>query len=166
MENNVITCTVTPVERPRRKMLLLYSERAVDYFTFCEEKGCEWEGLLNSIPAKMDTAALVELPPFLQKEGKSAVAAGVELPIDWNGQTPEGYELAELPPCVMLYFQTAPYQGEENFPAAINAAVLALERYEPKPYGYEFDDCLGPKLNFGGECKTGARLAVSVRKLK
>ena len=166
MENNVITCTVTPVERPRRKMLLLYSERATDYFTFCEEKSCEWEGLLNSIPSKIETAALAELPPFLQKAGKSAVAAGVELPLDWDGHIPEGYELVELPPCVMLYFQSAPYPGEENFPAAINAAFQALEHYDPRPYGYEFADSLGPKLNLGGDCKTGARLAVPVRKLK
>ena len=61
METKELICMVTPVERPKRKLLFLRSVNATDYFSFCEEKGCEWDGLLNSIPEKFDTAALLEL---------------------------------------------------------------------------------------------------------
>ena len=43
------TLTVTAVERPARKLILVRSVRATEYLSFCEEMGCEWDGLLNSI---------------------------------------------------------------------------------------------------------------------
>lgn len=56
------TITVQAMERPARKMILLRSKQATDYFSFCEEQGCEWDGLLNSIAEKLDTAACLTLP--------------------------------------------------------------------------------------------------------
>lgn len=71
-------CTVTPVERSKRKLVYLPSHAATGYFDYCEEMGCEWEGLLNSIPEKFDSAALIELPDFLRLEGESKIASGFE----------------------------------------------------------------------------------------
>ena len=97
-------CTVTPVNRPKRKLIYLTSKSATDYLSYCEEVGCDWEGLLNSIREKFDTAALIDLPDSLQENGISKIAAGVEVPIDYNKALPDGYEVAKLPECVMLYF--------------------------------------------------------------
>jgi Transcriptional regulator containing an amidase domain and an AraC-type DNA-binding HTH domain len=58
------TVTVTVVERPARKLIFL-RHNATDYFTACEEVGCDWEGIYNSIPEKFDTAAGGRLPLFL-----------------------------------------------------------------------------------------------------
>ncbi|MGI6659693.1 MAG: hypothetical protein ACOX4N_09885 [Dethiobacteraceae bacterium] len=33
--------TVTVIERPARKLILLRSKKATDYFSYCEEKGCD-----------------------------------------------------------------------------------------------------------------------------
>ena len=63
-------CTVTPMNRPKRKLIYLTSNSATDYLSYCEEVGCDWEGLLNSIHEKFDTAALIDLPGFLQEESK------------------------------------------------------------------------------------------------
>lgn len=54
--------TVTAVERPARKLILVCSVDAAEYFSFCEEMGCEWEGLFNSVSEKFDTPALLTLP--------------------------------------------------------------------------------------------------------
>lgn len=51
------TVTVTVVERPARKLIFLRIPTATDYFSACEEVGCDWEGFYNSIPEKFDTAA-------------------------------------------------------------------------------------------------------------
>ena len=99
--NNTSICTVTPVNRPKRKLIYLPSKSATDYFSYCEEVGCDWEGLLNSIPEKFDTASLIDLPDFLVDEDISKVAAGVEVPIDYDKPLPGGYKIAELEECTM-----------------------------------------------------------------
>lgn len=53
MANNKVSqiVTVSVVERPARKLIFL-RYNATDYFSACEEVGCEWEGFFNSIPEK------------------------------------------------------------------------------------------------------------------
>lgn len=78
MNHNLNLCMITAKERPKRKLIYLPSRKAKDYLSYCEEIGCEWEGLLNSIPEKFDMAALLELPDFFITEGfskKSAIPA-------------------------------------------------------------------------------------------
>ena len=41
------TMTVTAVERPARKLILVRSVKATEYFSYCEEVGCDWEGVFN-----------------------------------------------------------------------------------------------------------------------
>lgn len=156
--------TVTPVSRSCRRAAILRGKTAADYFSFCEEMGCEWEGLLNSIPAKLDTAALLTLPPQFAKDGCTC-AAGVEVPEDYDAPLPEGYEYIELPPCELLYFQSAPYENEDDFGIAIGNVMEAVAHYDPAPLGYAFDDQAGPRFNFGASAATGAKIAVPVRKL-
>ena len=107
-------CTVTVISKPARKLLVMYAKKAHDYFSFCEEVGCEWEGLFNSIPSRLETAALITLPPSLIPEGSTETAAGVELDADAVVKIPEGCSLIELPPCDYLYFQSPPYENESG----------------------------------------------------
>jgi AraC family transcriptional regulator len=165
MNNDMVLCMVTPQERPKRKLIYLTSRKAGDYLSYCEEVGCEWEGLLNSIPEKWDTAALIELPPYLVEEGGSPVAAGVEVPLDYAKELPASYRVAELPECTMLYFQSAPYEKEEDFCQAIENTYAAIGKYDPERYGYRFAYDLAPSFNFGADAATGARLAVPAVRL-
>ena len=57
--------TVTVVERPARKLIFLRHITATDYFSACEEVGCEWEGYFKSIPGAFDTGAGGRLPKSL-----------------------------------------------------------------------------------------------------
>jgi len=159
------TMTVTGVERPARKLILLRSVKATEYFSFCEEMGCDWEGLFNSISEKFDTAALLTLPQNLIKEGTGNTAAGVEVPLDYIKTIPEGYEMIELPPCTMLYFQGAPFEDENDFGEAIGLLWELMDAYDPKLYGFEYSPEIAPYFNFGAGAKTGAKMAVPVKKL-
>lgn len=162
MSDALNLCMIIPKERQKRKLIYILSREAEDYMSFCQEMGCEWEGLLNSIPEKIDTAALIELPDFLVEEGYSKVAAGVEVPLDYDKPLPDGYRTGELQACTMLYFQSEPYEKEEDFCKAIESAYKAVEKFNPEQYGYKMAYDIAPTFNFGAETKTGARLAVPV----
>jgi AraC-like DNA-binding protein len=105
MSNEIVsrTVTVTVVERPARKLIFL-RHKADDYFSACEEVGCEWEGFYNSIPEKLDSAAGGRLPASLQNPDLGSSAFFVEVPVDYDKPLPDGYEIADLPPCTYLYF--------------------------------------------------------------
>ncbi len=157
-------CTVTPVNRPKRKLIYLPSKSATGYFSYCEEVGCGWEGLLNSISEKFDTAAIVELPEFLQEEGFSEIASGVEVPLDYDKPLPEGYKIAELSECIMLYFQSEPFENPDDFGVYIGQVFKARDNYNFERYGYKTANDVAPWFNFGAQTDVGARIAIPVTK--
>jgi AraC family transcriptional regulator len=160
VENVSRTVTVTVVERPARKLIYL-RHHAADYFTGCEEVGCEWEGFFNSIPEKYDTAAGGRLPEFLIQPDTKGQAFFVEVPLNYNKPIPDGYELAELPPCTYLYFNGMPFDNQNDFPIAIGIINEAIENYPFEQFGWEKSEN-APYLGMGAEAKTGARSAVPV----
>jgi hypothetical protein len=156
--------TATIVERPARKLLLLRSRKAMDYMSYCEEMGCDWESVMNSFEKRFDDAAIVTLPKRMISSGTSAIASGVEVPADFSSGVPKGYELIDLPSGTMLYMVGSPYDGEEHFCEAIEIVNDALVTYDPETYGWKFDYENGIAFNFGASAKKGARMAVPIRR--
>ncbi len=165
VNNELKLCMITAKERPKRKLIYLRSHKAKDYLSYCEEVGCEWEGLLNSIEEKFDTAALIELPDFLVEGGFSKIAAGIEVPINYNKPLPQQYKIAELSECTMLYFQSEPYEKQEHFGIAIESVYAAVNKYKPELYGYKFAYDKAPSFNLGAQPETGGKLAIPAVKL-
>ena len=159
------TVMVTAVERPARKLILQRAKKTTggDYFLFCEEMGCEWEGLLNSIAEKYAAAALLTLPLNLTAPGTSDTAAGVEVPAGYAKPIPDGYDMIDLPPCTMLFFNGAPYEDENDFCVAIDIVWDAVDNYKPEIYGWHTAPELAPRFNFGSEGALGARMAIPVK---
>ena len=155
--------TVTVVERPARKLIFL-RHNSTDYFAACEEVGCDWEGFYNSIPEKFDTAAGGRLPKFLIRPDTNGQAFFVEVPLDYSKPIPNGYEIAELPPCTYLYFNGMTFEDQNNFPIAIGILNEAIENYPYERLGWKKSDN-APYLGMGAEAETGARSAVPVEKL-
>lgn len=89
----------------------------------------------------------------------------MEVPIDYNKPIPAGCDVIELPSCTMLYFQGAPYEDENDFGEAIGLLWELMDAYDPKPYGFEYAPELAPYFNFGAGTATGAKMAVSAKKL-
>jgi AraC-like DNA-binding protein len=161
MNKELMLCMISVVDKPKRMLLLLRSLKAHDYWSFCEEMGCDWEGLFNSIPEKIDIAAILELPKCLQKSGFSRIAAGVELPINYTGKIPVNCELVELTEGKMLYFQSDSFEKDEEFGIAIDSVFRAIDKYNIESYGYEY----APKFNFGASTEMGAKMALPIRKI-
>lgn len=165
MDNTPMVCTVTEIKKPERKLIFKRSVFATGYLSYCEENGCEWEGFLNSIDKKLDTAAITELPKHLIKQGYSNIAAGIEVPVDYNYEIPE-YETVLLPEALYLYFQSEPYNNEDDFCIAIDCVDKAIEKYDYSRLGYSVIKEKAPAYNYGAQPKAGARLAIPVEKIK
>jgi hypothetical protein len=159
------TMTVTAAERPARKLILARSAKATEYFSYCEEVGCEWGGVFDSIAEKFDASALLTLPQNLIKAGTGNTASGVEVQLDYNKPIPAGCDVVEVPPCTMLYFQGAPFEDENDFGEAIGALWEMMDAYDPALYGWQYAPELAPYFNFGAAAKTGARMARPVREM-
>lgn len=84
--------------------------------------------------------------------------------MDYSKPIPDGYEVADLPPCTYLYFNGMPYENPNDFPIAIRIVNEAIEKYPFARFGWERSDD-GPYLGMGAMEETGARIAVPVKKL-
>lgn len=139
------TIFVQVVERPARKLILKRGINAEDYYAYCEEVGCEiWDELCRIKRALYEPVGMW-LPKNLQKPGTSLYVQGVEMPADYTGPVPEGYELIELPACKMMIFQGQPYD-DEHFEDAIGSMWKIMKNYNPEIYGFRWADEDGPRI--------------------
>ena len=79
------------------------------------------------------------LPDHLIPEGTSRYVQGVEVPLDYDGQIPEGFDTIQLPKCKYLMFQGEPF-AEEDFAEAIQQVWEAIKKYNPETIGCRWDD--------------------------
>jgi AraC-like DNA-binding protein len=139
------TIFVQVVDRPARKLILKRGIKAPGYFEYCDEVGCDVWGILCSIKEALYEPIGMWLPENLIKPGTSVYAQGVEVPMNYNGEVPDGFDIIELKPCSMMIFQGQPYD-DEFFGEAIMALSEAIKNYKPETYGFEYADEEGPKF--------------------
>ena len=89
----------------------------------------------------------VWLPDAMRPEGTGIYAHAVEVPAEYMGEIPEGFDVIELKPCKYLIFQGEPYD-DEQFGEAIGEVWSHIKGYNPKVYGYEWDDEIAPRFQF------------------
>jgi AraC family transcriptional regulator len=144
-EKRVNTVFVQVVERPARKLILKRGVKATHYFEYCEEVGCDIWNILSGIKEAMYEPAGMWLPQKLVKPGTSAYVQGVEVPADYSGEIPDGFEIIDLEPCKMMVFQGEQYD-DEHFEEAIEELWETMKDYDPKIYGYEWADDEAPRF--------------------
>ena len=126
------------VEKPARKVIIKRGKAAKEYFQYCEEVGCDVWGLLCSMKSISGEPVCLWLPEQYIKEGTSEYVQGVEVPLDFDGQIPEGFDVIELPKCQYMMFQGEPF-AEEDFEEAILQVLNAIQKYNPETVGYRWD---------------------------
>ena len=136
--DNVRSVFVQQVRKPRRKAIIKRGIKAQDYFAYCGEVGCDVWGTLTSLDSLCGEPVCMWLPERLVKPGTSVYIQGVEVPEDYSGAVPEGFELIDLPECDYLMFQGEPFR-EEDYCEAIAAIQTAVSRYAPEVSGWEWD---------------------------
>jgi len=149
-DENAKMIFVQAIERPARKILLRRAKTAHDYFAYCEEVGCDVWGILTSVKEALYEPVGLWLPEKLRPANTSEYVQGVELPLDWNGMIPEGFELAEFAPALMMVFQGAPYD-DDNFESEVSAVMDRIDRFDPTLYGFSWNPDSAPRFQLAPE---------------
>jgi AraC family transcriptional regulator len=159
------TIFVQVVDRPARKLILKRGVKAADYYAYCEEVGCEVWDVLTGIQQALYEPIGMWLPENLRKPGTSVYTQGVEMPADYAGPVPEGFELIDLPPCKMMIFQGQPYD-DADFEEAIGSLWETVKHYKPELYGFRWADEDGPRFQLEPQGYRGYIEGRPVRPLK
>ena len=136
---NLQTVFVRAIRKPERLCILKRAVHAEDYFPYCQEVSCDIWGILTSMPSLCGEPVCMWLPPRYKKPGTSTYVQGVEVPLDYAGVIPEGFDTIVLPEAEYLLFQ-GPVFREEDYCQAIQAVQHAMDQFDPTPMGYRWDD--------------------------
>jgi hypothetical protein len=142
---NTNTVFVQVIEKPARKLILKRGIKATHYFEYCDEVGCDIWGMLTSVKEAIYEPMGVWLPNNMIKPGTSLYAQGVEVPVNYEGAIPEGFDIIELPPCKMMVFQGQPFD-DESFEDAIGEQWEVMKSYNPELYGFRWADEDAPRF--------------------
>lgn len=136
---NVKNVFIQQLHKPARKVIIKRGRKAEDYFAYCEEVGCDVWGTLTSMDSLCGEPVCLWLTEKYRKADTSVYVQGVEVPLDYNGVVPDGFDVIELPECDYLMFQGEPFK-EEDYCEAITAVQQSMERYVPSVIGFEWDN--------------------------
>lgn len=125
--------------KPERKCIIKRGVKADDYFSYCQEVGCDVWGILTSMDSLCGEPVCLWLPEQYIKPGTSKYVQGVEVASDYSGIIPDGFDTITLPKSEYLVFQGEPFD-EEDYCYAIEALWKAADKYDPSIIGYEWDD--------------------------
>ena len=126
------------IEKTERKVIIKRGVKATDYWAYCNEVGCDVWGILTSIKSISGEPVCLWLPKQYIKNGTSEYVQGVEVPCDYKGEIPDGFEVITLPAAKYLMFQGEPF-SEEDFGTAIEEVQEAIKKYDPSVIGYKWD---------------------------
>jgi AraC family transcriptional regulator len=155
---------VQVIDRPARKLILKRGIKATHYFEYCEELGCDIFEELKGVKDALYEPISMWLPKNLQKPGTSEYVMGVEMPADYNGPVPQGYEIVNLKPCKMMVFQGPPYD-DCKFQEAIGELWEVMKKFNPELYGFRWADEDGPRFQLEPQGYRGYIEARPVRQL-
>ena len=125
------------VEKPARKVIIKRGIKATEYWSYCEEVGCDVWGLLTSIKSISGEPVCLFLPEKLRNPAANEYVQGVEVEPDYAGEIPEGFEVIDLPASTYLLFRGEPF-AEEDYVAAIGEIWDAEKKYDPAFIGFEW----------------------------
>ncbi len=136
---NIKNVFIQVIEKPARKVIIMRGVQATEYWSYCQEIGCDVWGVLTSMKSLCGEPVCLWLPKNYRKPDTSEYVQGVEVAVDFKGRIPEGFDTIELPATKYLMFQGEPF-AEEDFCEAIQAIQEAMDKYDPSIIGYSWDN--------------------------
>lgn len=136
---------VRHIVRPARLLIVKWSKNASCYFTYAEEIGCgesnysiAWDELIK-IEGAIDEPMGLWIPENLRPENTGEYAHGIEVPIDYAGEIPEGFDVVKLEPCEYLLFQCEPFE-DDKLSESIGSCLEYIEDFNLEEMGNRFID--------------------------
>lgn len=126
------------IQKPARKVIVKRGTHAEEYWTYCQEVGCDVWGTLLSMDSLAGEPVCLWLPQPYILPNTSRYVQGVEVPTDYNGVIPAGFDIISLPAASYLMFQGEPF-AEEDYCQAIEAVQASMDAYDPSVIGYTWD---------------------------
>ncbi len=152
------------ISKPQRKVLIKRGKKAEDYFSYCDEVGCDVWGLLMSMKSLCGEPVCLWLPDKYIIPGTSEYVQGVEVDVDYDGAIPEGFDMITLPAAEYLMFQGEPF-AEEDYEQAIVQVWESIKKYNPASIGYEWDK-ENPRIQLEPVGSRGYIELLAVKKVK
>ena len=152
------------IEKPARKVIIKRGIKATEYWTYCQEVGCDVWGLLSSIKSISGEPVCLWLPEHLRNPIENVYVQGVEVGLDYSGIIPEGFEIIELPASTYLLFRGESFE-EDDYEDAIGEIWNAEKKYNPEFIGYEWDES-NPRIQLEPIGERGYIELVPVKKLQ
>lgn len=162
-EMSAKTVFVREETRPARKIILKRGVNAKEYWSYCEEVGCDVWGILTSIRSLCGEPVCLWLPEALRPEGTSVYVQGVEVAPDWDGAVPEGFDVIDLPESLYLRFCGEPFD-EADFETAIADVWDAEKKFRPETAGLAWDDT-APRIQLEPRGERGYMELMPVRRV-
>jgi hypothetical protein len=138
------------IERPARKLILRRSKQADEYFAYTAELGCDtistaWD-TMSGIKEALGEPVGLWLPDNMRPVGTGIYAHGVEVPADYSGKVPEGFDVIDLAPCKFIVFQGEPYNDEDYGKVDDLFKMGGMEKFNPEVYGYKYAPEMAPRM--------------------
>lgn len=152
------------IHKPERKVLIKRGETASEYFTYCEEVGCDVWGLLASMQSISGEPVCLWLPEQYRKPGTSEYVQGVEVPVNYSGEVPEDFDVITLPEADYMMFRGEPFE-EEDYCQAIEEVQASMKKYDPSLTGYIWDES-NPRIQLEPVGSRGYIEMMAVKQIK
>ncbi|MCR5167781.1 MAG: AraC family transcriptional regulator [Oscillospiraceae bacterium] len=162
--NNVKTVFVKEISRSARKVIIKRGIAADEYWSYCKEVGCDVWGILSSIRTLDGEPVCMWLPEQLRNPRANVYVQGAEVPADYDGTVPEGFEIIDLPAGDFLMFRGEPFE-EEHYVDAIQEVWEAEKKFDMSLNGYQPDEN-NPRIQLEPIGARGYIELVPVRKIK
>lgn len=130
---------VQRIHKDANQVIIKRGIKATDYWSYCNEVGCDVWGILKSIKSIGDEPMGMWLPIQYRSPSSNEYVQGVEVEMDYKGTIPEGFEMIILPEADYLLFVSEPYD-DEDYGSAILDVENVISEYDFHGNGYVKDE--------------------------
>jgi len=150
---NIRKVMVQKIHKAARKVIIKRGIEATEYWSYCQEVGCDVWGLLKSIKSISGEPVCLWLPEKYRNPGSNEYVQGVEVEMEYNGIIPDGFDIIEFPEADYLLFRSDPYD-DEDYGSVILDVEKVISEYDYSGNGYEIDTD-NPRIQLEPICTRG-----------
>ena len=126
---------------PAHKYLGIWEDRAAHYGEFWQYHDCdEVCGFITSMDKMAHPVVTAHTAGWKVQNGKRTYFYGVGVPLDYDGEVPEGFEVREFPAGYYLVFAYPPFDFMEENGGVMSAVEELAFNFDPSERGYAWNE--------------------------